>query len=147
MVASSKGSKSDSASTASESHSLSRSFSFSLSLSVSVSVSVSLFLSLSLSPSVALCLSLFFSFSLSLSQGNPLKVLPVELSRLKKVRDLEMTTDNVTFPPPAISRSGTRKVLEFLPDCVFLCLSVCRRSGRSVGLYGWLSGCLSRRYR
>ena len=32
------------------------------------------------------------------------KVLPVELSRLKKVRDLEMSTDNVTFPPPAISR-------------------------------------------
>ena len=47
-------------------------------------------------------------------KGNPLKVLPVELSRLKKVRDLEMTTDNVTFPPPAISRSGTKRVLEFL---------------------------------
>ena len=43
-----------------------------------------------------------------------MQVLPVELSRLNKVRDLEMTTDNVTFPPPAISRSGTRKVLEFL---------------------------------
>ena len=43
-----------------------------------------------------------------------MQVLPVELSRLNKVRDLEMTTDNVTFPPPAISRSGTKKVLDFL---------------------------------
>lgn len=57
------------------------------------------------------CLSNLTLLSL---KGNPLKVLPVELSRLKKVRDLEMTTDNVTFPPPAISRSGTRKVMEFL---------------------------------
>jgi hypothetical protein len=56
-------------------------------------------------------------------KGNPLKVLPVELSRLKKVRDLEMTTDNVTFPPPAISRSGTRKVMEFL-RCSCCCLSL-----------------------